>query len=568
MTAATAPSRRRERCDGPQLERIATPAFAALALIAFVYIMAKARGNTFFYDEWTWLIGRRSGWSGIISSYNQHLVAAPSALYQLLFHTVGLRDYWVFRALQTLAHVGCISAVFVFARRRVGGPAALLLVAPLLFLGYAWEYVLWAINIGFVSSIGLSICALLALEADDPRRGMLACVLLVVALACSEFAIPFVVGIAVELCWRDRSPRRAYVWAVPLVLYAAWWLGYHQSSNAAHNLTAAPAYAADLAASALGGLFGLNIDWGRPLLVAGVLMVGWRLTRPAATPRLFAVTLAAALFWFLVALGRAQLGEPTASRYIYTGATLIVLVAAEAARGSHLNRRQLCAGALVALFAVAGNIRAMTGGEAELRLGSQAARAELAAITFARPVVSAALEVDSHYMPGITAGLYFAAADSLHSTAADSLAQLAQEPETARTAADGLLVRAGEVSGTVASARPPGLRAGALAAAPPTVAGDTGGSVRTAGRCVVFTPAGAGAAFDLLLPAGGVELRAAAGPSVAVRARRFADGFEGNPVATINGGGAIVVRPVADRASNPWYLRLSPYQAVTACAPG
>ena len=470
MTAVTAPPPRRERIDGRQLDRMATPAFAALAAIAFVYIMAKARGNTFFYDEWTWLITRRSGWSGIISSYNQHLVAAPSALYQLLFHTVGLRHYWVFRTLQTLAHIACMSAVFVFARRRIGAPVALLLVTPLLFLGYAWEYVLWAINIGFVSSIGLSICALLALEADDPRRDRLACALLVAALACSEFAIPFVVGIVVELCWRDHSPRRAYVWAVPLVLYAAWWLGYHQSVNAAHNLTAAPAYAADLAASALGGLFGLSIDWGRPLLVAGVLLVGWRLTRPEATPRLFAVTLAAALFWFLVALGRAQLGEPTASRYIYTGATLIVLVAAEAARGSRLNRRQLCAGALVTLFAVAGNIRAMTDGENELRLGSQAARAELAAITFARPIVSPALEVDQHYMPGITAGLYFAAADSLHSTAADSLPQLAREPETARTAADALLVHAREISGTVAPARPAGLRAGG----PPRRAADGG----------------------------------------------------------------------------------------------
>ncbi len=113
--------------------------------------------------------------------------------------------------------------------------------------------------------------------------------LLILALACSEFTIPFVIGIVVELCWRDRSPRRAYVWVVPLVLYAIWWLGYHQSSNAADNLTAAPAFAADLAASAIGGLFGLSIDWGRPLLV-GVPLRRLAADPRGPTPRLFALT--------------------------------------------------------------------------------------------------------------------------------------------------------------------------------------------------------------------------------------------------------------------------------------
>jgi len=60
----------------------------------------------------------------------------------------------------------------------------------------------------------------------------------------------------------------------------AWWLAYHQPSMARQNLTAVPAYSADLAASAIGGLLGLNIDWGRALLVAGILVLGRRLVRP------------------------------------------------------------------------------------------------------------------------------------------------------------------------------------------------------------------------------------------------------------------------------------------------
>jgi hypothetical protein len=573
MTAVTAPSPSRARIDGRQLNRMATPAFVVLGVIAFVYVMAKARGNTFFYDEWTWLITRRSGWSGIISSYNQHLVAAPSALYQALFHTVGLRHYWVYRMLQTLAHVGCMSAVFVFARRRIGATAALVLVAPLLFLGYAWEYVLWAINIGFVSSIGLSICALLALEAEDRKHEVLACVLLVVALACSEFTVPFLVGIAVELCWRDRSARRAYVWAVPLALYAAWWLGYHQSTNAADNLTAAPAYAADLAASALGGLFGLSIDWGRPLLLAGVLLVGWRLTRPDATPRLLAVTLAAGSFWFLVALGRAQLGEPTASRYIYTGATLIVLIAAEVGRGLSLERglrrrRLLAAAALVVLFAVAGNVRQMTVGEDQIRVSSDTVRAELTALQFARPVVSPTLMIDPKWMPGTLAGRYFGAVDSLGSSPAESGSELARAPESARTAADGLLIRAGELRPVPLSGVGPGSAAPPVPAPAPAVAASAGGTVQTRGGCVGFRSAGPGASLDLPVPTAGLTLRASAGPAVAVYARRFASGFEGTMVTGIPGGDTISIRPLPDRDAARWYVRLSPDQPVTVCAGG
>jgi hypothetical protein len=543
-------------------DRLGAAVFGILLLVAFVYVMRKADGNTLYYDDWTWLVTRRSGWHGIISAYNQHLVAVPSLLFQILFRTAGLGHYWVYRLFGTLAHLGCMSAVFVYARRRIGA-AAVALVLPLLLLGYGWEYVLWPINFGFISSIGLSVCALLCLDRDRPRADGLACVLLVLALTCSEFTIPFVVGIAVELCWRDRSPRRAYIWLVPLVLYAIWWLGYHQPSSAADNLTAAPAFAADLAASAIGGLFGLSIDWGRPLLVGFVALIGWRVLYRKSSPRLIALLIAAGAFWLLVALGRAQLGEPTASRYIYTGAVLIALIAAEAARGVKFGARELTVAALVALFAVAGNVRAMTGGEGQLRYGSVITRAELTAMSGARARVPASLFIDQKYMPGITAGEYFAAADALGSTAAESLPALRHEPEVARTAADTLLLSAGElaVTPTVASVGPTG-------SSPPTAAGSANGTVHSEGGCLRFDSGGAGAALDLELAPGGVRLHAFPGPPVQIRGRRYASGFEGDPITTLSGGQTVLVRPAADDLSDPWFLRLSPNQAVSACTPG
>jgi hypothetical protein len=535
--------------------------FGILALAAFGFVMHKADGNTFYYDDWTWIVLRRSGWHGIISSYNQHLLIIPSALYQVLEHTVGLGHYWVYQLFGTVAHVGCMTAVYVYARRRIG-LAALALVLPLLFLGYGWEYVLWPINVGFMASIGLSVVALLALDRDERRIDLLAAGLLVLALACSEFTIPFVLGIAVEVCWRDRSIRRAYVWLLPLVLYGIWWLGYHQPSSAGDNLTAAPSFAADLAASATGGLFGLSIDWGRPLLVAVLLLVGWRVLYGRPNPRLIGLVVAAAAFWLLVALGRAQLGEPTASRYMYTGAVLIALILAETARGIRFGPRELGIAALVALIALAGNIRAMTNGEASLRAGSVTVRSELTTMSEIRSTVPGALFIDEKWMPGITAGEYFAAADDLGSTAAESVSALRREPETGRTAADGLLTRAGQIAVTAGPAH------ATAAGAPPTVVAAAAGTVRPAGGCVRFDSAGAGAALDVRLPASGLVLQASAGPPVEVRARRFATGFEGNPVTTLGAGQSALVRPAADRLADPWYLRLSPYQPVTVCTTG
>ena len=95
-------------------------AFGSAALAAVLYLMWKGHGNTFFYDEWTWIVTRSSGLHAIFSSYNNHLLIMPLGLYQLLLRTVGLDHYWLFRLLHTVVHLGCVAAVYFFARPRIG----------------------------------------------------------------------------------------------------------------------------------------------------------------------------------------------------------------------------------------------------------------------------------------------------------------------------------------------------------------------------------------------------------------------------------------------------------------
>jgi hypothetical protein len=542
-------------------ERAVGVAFAALVVVAFVYLMWKGRGNTFFYDEWGWIDFRRSGLHSILASYNDHVVALPVAAYQLLFRTVGLGHYWVYRLVAAVTHLGLVTTLFVYARRRIEAPA-LLLVMPIAVLGSGWDYVIWGVSFGFVASLGLGIAALLLLERQDRRGDVVACALLVLGLACSEFVVIFLLGIAVELAWRERGPARAWVWAVPLTLYGAWWLGYHEASMWRHNLTSAPAFVLDMAAGAVSGLLGLDLEWGRPLLIVGLVLLGSRLVRPGGlTPRLAALIVAATSFWMLVALGRAQLGTPAASRYVYTGAVLIVLIAAEASRGVRLNRQAGAIAALVTVLAVGGNIRALTNGEASLRVASRTVASELAALQLMRNPPPY-LAVDPHWAPVLFAGQYLDAIHALGSSPAYSVAQVLRAHEDARDSADSLLLRGGEVQ--------VGAPGGQVTAAPaaPSVELTARGTATVAGSCVVFRSAGEGAALDVATRDGGLVVSAADGPPVAVRARRFAATFNAAPITTLAGGGSAVVRVTPDRSSLPWHVRISPQQRVRACAIG
>jgi hypothetical protein len=226
---------------------------------------------------------------------------------------------------------------------------------------------------------------------------------------------------------------------------------------------------------------------------------------------------------------------------------------------------------LIALFALAGNVYELSGGENGLRLASEVARAELGALNLARSYVPRAFLIDPHYMPGITAGQLLSAFDDLRSDPGDAPASIPREGAVASAGADRVLIEAGDLI-----VSPPRARGGAGSVAgvaatgmAPHVVGSAGGAVSRDGRCVSFRSAGAGASLDLALPAIGLRLHAAAGPPVSVYARRFAPRFGiAPPLTALNGDGSVIVRPRADSISRPWFLRLSPDQSVLACANG
>ena len=427
---------------------LAWASFGAIAAAALAYLLWRGRGNSFFYDEWGWIEFLRDGVHSVMASYNQHLELAPKAAYQVLFHTAGIAHYWEFRVLAAVAHLSCAAAIFAYALRRIGTPAVMVAL-PVAFFGAGAEFILWGLNFGFTASIALSVVALLAIEHGTHRGTVLACVLLIVALVFSETALLFALGLAVELTWRDRSLRRAWVWAIPGVLYAAWWVAFYEPYLSEHHYGAIPKFIAQLAAGAAGGMFGLGPHPGWLVLAAILAGLILRIVgRRALTPRLVGLAVTLAVYWILVAFGRAQLGDPGASRYVYTGGLLILLIALESFRGVSTNRWSLGAVAVLSVLALVGNLRAFDAGITSwLHTGSRTVDAELGALQLARATAPPAMELDPIWAPQIMAGPYFAAVHALGSTPADSPDEIAHASEQIRIAADGVLVRAGNIVG-------------------------------------------------------------------------------------------------------------------------
>jgi hypothetical protein len=368
----------------------------------------------------------------------------------------------------------------------------------------------------------------------------------------------FVLGIAVELTWQDRSLRRAYVWAVPVVLYGCWWLGYYQPSNMGSGLTGMPDFAANMAAGAIGGLMGLDINWGMPLILAAIGFAYVRFSKPAAlTPRAAALLLAVCTYWLLVAFARDA--NPDAPRYVYVGSLLLILIAAEALRGTRGSPRALGLGLLVSVFALLGNLHGLKSGTYVLHSNSQVARADLGALDLARAFVPPTDVFNFPLMPGMTAGLYFTATHALSSTPADSPAQILNESEAARESADSVLVNAGELSVG------PGPEAIVPAATTPAVEAAIGGTLARHGACVTFTPAGTPNALRLTVSTAGLQLHAAPGAAVPIYAQRFAADFGATQLTTLAGGKSLVIHRRADGSARPWSLQLSPSQPVAVC---
>jgi hypothetical protein len=555
---------------------VAAVGFSALLLAAGAWLMYETRGTTLWFDEWLWATeyGDNS-LDGFIAPHNGHPTLIPVAIYRLLFATVGIEHSAPYRAVGIAGHLLCVAVLYVYAFRRAGIGPALVAATVILFLGPGWQNIVWPLQIGWLVSIAGGLGALLMLDRRDRLGDVAACALLLVSIAASGPGIAIAIGLTVEVL-RSRGLRRAWIAAVPLGLFAVWWLAYQDTGSVRRELAQAPGFAADSAAAAVSALVGLAgpaigadgtaLDWGRPLAVAAVALVVWRLwhVRPVPT-RVWTLLAVLGSFWVLTGIQRAGFGPAESSRYVYVSAVFGAALAVELVRGIVLTPRAwLIVGVITAVVAVA-NIGDMRTGARFLRDQALLTRTGLTALEIGRPVVRPdhqAAGIGGYPLVVVRADQYFALARDLGTPAA-SVAELAAAPEGARRAADDELTRIHRVSLEPAE-RPAG------PAATPTVDAAVGGAVTpTDDGCVAFAPVPAGPsrpapAVELTVPSTGLLLTAAGGGAT-MTVRRFADGFPEEPLARIAPGGTGRLAIRADLAPNPWHVRVAPEGRITAC---
>jgi hypothetical protein len=542
--------------------RSATPLLLAAMLASGVLITALASRISFLLDDWTFILYRRGfDADAFLKPDNEHFVAGPVAVFKLLLATFGMGSTLPYRVIATATFLLGAWFLFVWIRRRLGQWPALIAVLPILFLGAAYDDLLWFASITFLGAMACGLGMLVALDRRDKVGDRLACAWLVGSMLFSSLWLAFAIGVAVDIVLRRGERdwrRRAYVVAVPVALYATWWLGWGHTAESAfslHNVATTPLYVFDSFAAAIAALLGLatpvegiaspaGLDWGRPLAVLLGGLAVWRLYRIERIPRSLWVVLAIALsFWILGGFDVKSGRVAWASRYQYPAAAMVLLVAANLLRGVKLERRLAIPALAVVVAAVASNLLFLHESYESYERTSRLERADLTAVEIARNTVEPGLILsediaDTGYVP-VEAGSYLSARDAFGSPAYTE-AELEAAPEEARIPADKVL-------------------AAALGIELQPVAAPRGEALKDC-RTV---EAASGEATVVTLPAGGALLRSR-GDAGELSLGRFADASPVQLGSLAPGAWNELVIPT-DSSARPWRAQLSPSGSLTIC---
>ncbi len=545
----------------------ATESVAVLAVAlagSVVLLLALSSDLTFYQDTWAFLMHRQEfSTDAFLQPHNEHIVVIPVAIEQLLVNVFGMTSALPEYVLMTAVLATTAVLLFVYVRRRLGPWPATMAAALLLFLGPAWEVLLWPFEIGFAGSIMVGIGALLALEREDRVGDRVACLLLAIAVGFSNLGLTFVVAAAVDVLQRRRTRGlgRAYVVAVPLLLFAAWFAGWGHTAEShvtLGNVLTSPEYLLNGLASSLETVLGLNRfslagieepGWGWVLLLAAVAALAFgQLRRPGFSPRLWPVAAATATFWLLTAFNYTPGREASTSRYAYAGAVFLLLTAAELLRGARFGRRSLLAGGAIVLAAVASNLVPLVDGRDRLREQSIITRADTGAIDIAQRTVdpSFALTPKIAGTPSlidVNAAEYLPAV-SEHGSPGYTPDELEDAPQLGRKWADVVLASALPIrTDTYVSSYDP----------------DGAGE-----NCVVVGSGGGGGA-DIPISPGVTRIELAPGPPADFSLRRFAVGEY--PVSTEGapGNSMTLLRIPRDGAPQPWHLKVDAWQRALVC---
>jgi hypothetical protein len=542
----------------PITDRLCWVVLGVAMATAAALILYLNRGTTFYFDELTWLY-ESPGLDTpgeVLEPHGGHLIATTRLVFKAILETVGV-EYVAFRLLAVASVLLSAGLFYALAKRRIGALPALAPTLVLLFLGSAWQHVVIPIGFPIVFSVAAGLAALLALERDDRPGDIAACLLLVLSVATYTTGLGFLVGVAVSVLLRpDRRPR-AWVFLVPLTLYAAWWLWSLSSPTSAESQTTPsnalliPNWVADSLASVMAGLSGLGygfaggvpdiIDpaWGRILAVLAIVALAMRIRRGTVPPSVWAFLGIALTYWALGALASGPNRTPDAVRYIYMGSVAVLLVGVAAVPSIGFSRRGLAILFAVAAFGLGANLALLRDAGRGFRDYSAGVQSRLAALELARDRVDPNLDVPDAGLIEAPASAYFAVVDR-YGSPAYSPAELGRQSEAVREETDRVLPSQLELQLEASRAGPP------------------------AGSCETVAHRSPGAAITFELPQGGATLRVRGSSPATLTLGRFGD-LPSAELGSLSPDEPATLTIPPDASPTPWRAAVAGASSVDVC---
>jgi hypothetical protein len=560
-----------ERLAGLDPDRAGLVLLALAMVAAVALILYLERGTTFMSDEWAWLgYSSTASFADMFRPVNQHLTVLPLLLSKELLSLWGtaLLPFEIVEVAGVLASGG---AVYAFARPRVGPLVALAPAMVPMFLGTAAAILLQPlIGLQVIYSIAFGVAALVAVDRGTRGGDIAACVLVCLSLASFSIGIAFFAGIAVAVLLSPQRARRAYVFAIPLILYGAWrvWALKYGTGGGPEpaNLPAVPLYYVDSIAIATTSLFGragmlgpgpatwlflegFSFEEAMATLVFAAIEIAFivfaarRVSRRGPIPVMAWSTLSVLVtLWTIQGLVLVDGRTPGEPRYIYPGAVALALVVVAWAQGIRLSRLAVATVLCLTVVGIAGNLPRFKDGRAAIDFHAPRNRAYTGLMDLAGK------SADPNFYPAVDTPVASpAGALSVSVLGYRELAarygklgylpsQILEQNAEIRHGSDEVMVRMLDLK--LMPSDHPDRR-----------------------RCHT-RPAGAGE--EVKLPGGGAFLRADGATTVALR--RFSD-RAWVPVGTLQAGTPTLLRIPPDRATAiPWLLETRDPVSLTVCS--
>ncbi|MBW9119445.1 hypothetical protein JNB63_05000 [Microbacterium trichothecenolyticum] len=332
--------------------------------LVLILLVAAARGQYFYYDEWDFL-ATRAEWN-LLTPHVGHLSFFPQLLTTLTKGVFGLHSYWPY-ILPTIAMHLLIIHLLWRVMMRAGSQPVLALVGAVLFgvLAPGADNTLWAFQIGFITPFAMGLAAiLLAMRSGFGRRDLIwITVLLVGAAGFSGTALPMAGGVILFLLV-NRGWRAAVVPGLAFgLIYGSWYVLFNRAPSDWDALRAdtpwelvigVPQFVAHGFVDSVAQFLPLEaLSAVLLVILAGWVIIDIRRTGVRHANVAHYLLLALLAFAVLTAISRVGLGNASASapRYAYVYG-LLLMAATVLALTALTQRSRAAIGAVVAVLTV------------------------------------------------------------------------------------------------------------------------------------------------------------------------------------------------------------------------